>query len=275
MPFIAKYFKEDKTTYASQGIVAYEFDNSQRANFINECLVPFREAYIKEAKLVQIINDYGTNRRDEIDERLPKEPFVVAGDFGEILAYYLVKEIWQTDATFFPMKWRLKDKKDAASPYTDVIVFKLDPSGASTQDAMYSFEIKLRSKMEYGSYTETTGYKAGKKRSVFVDAILDADKDRVSRAAESILYLRTRCKDLNLTPEYNMIVRFTKPYCSVRFKKHYSAVAIVDSSDKAKHISRIPADLFKTYSKVKRVFFVPVNDLQNLYESVFAQLPNA
>lgn len=116
MPFIAKYFKEDKTTYASQGIVAYEFDNSQRANFINECLVPFREAYIKEAKLVQIINDYGTNRRDEIDERLPKEPFVVAGDFGEILAYYLVKEIWQTDATFFPHEVATERQKRCGKP---------------------------------------------------------------------------------------------------------------------------------------------------------------
>lgn len=275
MPFIAKYFTKDDTTYAAHGIVAYVFDDSQRSDFINDCLVPFREAYIKEEKLVQIVKDYGTRRRDEINERLPKAPDVVAGDFGEILTYYLVKEVLRTDATFFPMKWRLKDKKDAASPYTDVIVFKLDPNGASPKDAMYTYEVKLRSKAPYGNYSATKGYLSGKKQCVFIDAVCDAYKDHVSRAGESILYLRTRCKDLDLKDEYEKIKRFTKPFCTVKYDKECSAVAIVDSSFKDMQIAKIPADLFKTFKKVKNVFFVPVKDLKNLYQAVFAQLPNA
>ncbi len=275
MPFIAKYFIEDKTSYASLGIVAYEFDDSQRANFISDCLVPFREAYINEEKLVQIVKDFGTKRRDEIDERLPKKPDVVAGDFGEILTYYFAKEVLRTDATFFPMKWRLKDKKDAASPYTDVIVFKLDPNGASPQDAMYTYEVKLRAGAPYGSYSATKGYLAGKKQCVFIDAVVDAYKDHVSRAGESILYLRTRCKDLGLKDEYEKIKRFTKPFCTVKFVKECSAVAIVDSSFKDKQIDKIPSDLLKTFKKIKNVFFVPIKDLQKLYQAVFAQLPNA
>lgn len=274
MAFIDTYFKEDKITYAAHGITAYRFDDSLTAQFVSECLVPFREAYIKEEKLVEIVNVFGTTRKQEIQERLPKTADVVAGDFGEILTYYLATQLWHTEATVCPMKWRLKDKKDAASPYTDVIVFKADPDGANADDTMFSFEAKVRSTAPAGFYDNKSGYKAGKRQCVFVDAVLDADKDKVSRAAESINYLLTRCKDLGLKAEYAQIFRFAEPYNTVTFKKLFTAVAIVDSTFTDKQFERLPADLFAMYPNI-RVFFVPVKDLKALYETVYAQLPNA
>lgn len=273
MAFIDKYFTEDKTTYAAHGITSYVFNDSLTAQFISECLVPFREAYIKEEKLNEIVSEFGTKRCQEIEERLPKTADVVAGDFGEILTYYLAIQLWHTDATICPMKWRLKDKKDAASPYTDVIVFKADPNGAHPDDTMFSFEAKVRSTAPAGNYDNKKGYKAGKRQCVFVDAVIDAEKDKVSRAAESINYLLTRCKDLGMKAEYAKLFRFAEPYNTVTYKKKFTAVAIVDSAFTDKQFDRLPADLFTTYPDI-RVFFVPIKDLKALYEAVYDQLPN-
>lgn len=274
MPFINNYFTEDNTTYAAYGIKAYVFDGTKTAQFISECLVPFREAYIKEEKLVEIVNDFGTTRKQEIEERLPKAADVKAGDFGEILTYYLAKEVWHPDVNVCPMKWRLKDKKDAASPYTDVLVFRSDPLVANPNDAMFSFEAKVRATVPSGSYDNQKGYKAGKEKCVFIDAVMDADKDRVSRVAESIQYLLTRCKDLGLKVEYNQIYRYAEPYNTVTYQKLFSAVAIIDSAFTAKQLAKLPKDLFTTFPNI-RVFLVPIAGLQALYESVLAQLPNA
>lgn len=274
MAFIKKFFTEDKTTYAAQGITAFIFDDTKKAQFISECLVPFREAYVKEEKLVEIVNDFGTTRQQEIEERLPKTAVVKAGDFGEILTYYLIREVWHPDVNVCPMKWRLKDKKDAASPYTDVLIFKSDPNGANPNDAMFSFEVKVRATEPSGQYPNKNGYKAGKEQCVFIDAVMDADKDRVSRAAESINYLLTRCKDLGLTVEYKQIYRYAEPYNTVTYQKSFTAVAIIDSAYTAKQLAKIPNDLFTTYPNI-RVFFVPIVKLQTLYESVLDQLPNA
>lgn len=274
MSFIDKYFTEDKVTYAAFGITAYVFDDSLTAQFVNECLVPFREAYIKEEKLNNLVTDFGTTRQQEIAERLPKKADVLAGDFGEILTYYLATEIWHPDATVCPMKWRLKDKKDAASPYTDVIIFRGNEDNAKPDDAMYSFEAKVRSTTPSGRYSDKSGYKSGKERCVFIDAVIDAENDRTSRAAETIQYLLARCKDLGLKTTYKRLCRFAEPYNTVTYQKLFTAVAIIDSDFTSKHSSKIPADLFTAYPNI-RVFLVPVKNLKPLYETVFAQLPNA
>lgn len=273
MAFIDKYFTEDKTTYSAYGITAYVFNDALSAQFINDCLVPFREAYIKEEKLVQIVNDFNTTRQQEIQERLPKSTAVVAGDFEEILTYYLATQVWQTDVNVCPMKWRLKDKKDAASHYSDVILFKLGENGPLIDDAMYSFEAKVRSTGPAGNYKVESGYKSGKPECVFIDAVMDAEKDRVSRAAETINYLLVRYKDLGLKEEYDKIFRFANPYCTVSYHKEHSAVAIIDSAYTAQQFSKLPPDLFANFPEI-RVLFVPIKDLKLLYERVYAQLSN-
>ena len=55
MSFINKFFTEDKFTYDALGVTAYVFDDSLTAQFVSECLIPFREAYIKEEKLNEIV----------------------------------------------------------------------------------------------------------------------------------------------------------------------------------------------------------------------------
>ena len=55
---LLKYFQEDKNTYSAQQIVLYNFDEQQSAHFIQDVLVPFREAFISNEKIVQMIDKY-------------------------------------------------------------------------------------------------------------------------------------------------------------------------------------------------------------------------
>ena len=48
---IAQYFKHDTSLYPGSGLNFYVFDSSQVDKFVKDCLKPFREAYIEDAKL--------------------------------------------------------------------------------------------------------------------------------------------------------------------------------------------------------------------------------
>ena len=145
MTRLSDYFKLDNTLYPTKGLQFYVFDNSRCSDFITDCLIPFREAYIADEALNQIVVRFGTNKEDEIRERLPAPGDVMSGDFGEILTFYLACQIWSPNVNVFPMKWRFKDKKKAPSNYTDVILFELsDYTQPSSNDALITYEVKTR-----------------------------------------------------------------------------------------------------------------------------------
>lgn len=280
MASISSYFSLDNSLYPASGIKFYKFDDSQSANFIADCFIPFREAYIEEAKLVQNVATYGTTRYEEIAERLPDPGDVMSGDFGEILTFYLACQIWSQNANVFPMKWRLKDKKKAASPYTDVMLFELhDPAVPSTNDSMITYEVKTRA-TALGNTTYKVHkrksfitYKDGKLECTFIEAVFDANKDAVERAAETIPYLKTRCKDLNLTDLYTKINRFSNGV-SVSYRKEHNAVAVIDTSTLADQINRLPPDLFTVHPGVSNVFCVPIDNLKAIYENIYSNMPS-
>jgi len=279
---IAKYFTLDTSLYPTTGLVFYKFDNSQADNFVNDCLIPFREAYISDEKLKSIIDEYETPREVEILERLPIKADVKSGDFGEILSFYLACAIWAPTVNVMPMKWRFKDKKDAPSHYTDIVLFKLgdpsDPTKMSANDAMITFEVKTKA-TKLGNQTYPTHkrksyitYKDGRLECTILEAVFDANKDAVERAAETIPYLKTRCKDLGLKILHDQIDRFSKA-TSVTYKKEHNAVAIVDSAHLADQIGRVPVDLLAQHPLVKTVYCLPIENLKTIYERVFGEMP--
>lgn len=280
MASIASYFSLDNSLYPASGIKFYKFDNSKSASFITDCFIPFREAYIEDTKIVQNIATYGTSRAEEIAERIPDPGDVMSGDFGEILTFYLACQCWSPNANVYPMKWRLKDKKKAASPYTDVMLFEVqDPSNPATNDAMITYEVKTRA-TALGNTTykvhnrkSFVTYKDGKLECTFIEAVFDANKDAVERAAETIPYLKTRCKDLNLTDLYTKINRFSHGV-SVSYLKEHNAVAVIDTSTLAEQMNRIPADLFTAHPNVCNVYCVPIDNLKAIYESIYNNMPD-
>lgn len=257
---LLKYFQEDKNTYSAQQIVLYNFDEQQSAHFIQDVLVPFREAFISNEKIVQMIDKYNETRPNIIKEHIPSVPDVMSGDFGEILSYYIAQCFFANDANVAPMKWRYKDDPDKASPKTDIVLCYIqDESNPSSNDKLYSIEVK------------THATSPGSDSSIY-KAVCDADKDRTSRLAETIPYLLKRMKDTDESPDvYKKVERFKDPYSNPYLKSH-NAVAVVDSSDLQKHIDNIPQGILQQYKGID-IYCIPMARLKDIYSSVYDNMP--
>lgn len=279
MGAISDYFKCDKSLYPGSGLTFYVFDDTKKENFVVDCLVPFREAYIKEEQLAYIVSKYQTTREEEISGRLPGKGKVMSGDFGEILSFYLACQLWSPNVNVFPMKWRFKDPKKDASKYTDIVLFELKSlEKATVDDSMVTYEVKTRAtalgNKPYAKHKRKSkkSYKDGKDECTILEAVVDANEDAVERAAETIPYLELRCKDLDLEELYWQIHRFSVAN-KVTYKKEHHAVAIVDKSLLAEQIKRMPADLLAQHPNVNNVYCLPITELQQLYERVYADMP--
>lgn len=279
MTRISSYFKLDTSLYPQSGLLFYVFDNNKANSFVADCLVPFREAYIANGDVDRVVKDFSKTREDVIQRRLPEKGKVMSGDFGEILTFYLASQIWSPTANVLPMKWRFKDKKTAASNYTDIMLFELkDDSNPSVDDALYTYEVKTRATNLPNDVYPThkkkafVTYKDCKLECTFIEAVVDANKDAVERAAETIPYLLTRCEDLGLTELHAKINRFSNPVDKT-YRKEYNAVAVIDSSTLSEQMDRLPADLLSSHPNVGRVFCVPMDNLKEIYEKIYEAMP--
>lgn len=275
----SSYFTINSSLYPQSGLQFYVFDSNKANSFVADCLVPFREAYIANDDVDRISNDFSKTREDVIQRRLPEKGKVMSGDFGEILTFYLASQIWSPSANVLPMKWRFKDKKTAASNYTDIMLFELkDESIPSVDDALYTYEVKTRAtnlpNEVYPTHKKKAfvTYKDGKLECTFIEAVVDANKDAVERAAETIPYLLTRCEDLGLTELHAKINRFSNPV-NKTYRKEYNAVAVIDSSTLSEQMNRLPADLLSSHPNVGRVFCVPMDNLKEIYEKIYEEMP--
>lgn len=279
MAAISDYFTIDNTLYPGSGILFYVFDNTKTTSFINDCLVPFRQAYIEDEKVDAIVKKYGNTREDVIARRLPDKGKVMSGDFGEILSLYLASQIWYPNVNVIPLKWRYKDKKKDASHYTDIVLFEWkDPANPSIDDSMVTFEVKTcatsLSNTTYKMHKRKSAitYKDGKLECTILEAVFDANKDAVERAAETLPYLITRCEDLDLDELHNQIERFCNA-ATTSYRKEHNAVAVVDTSTLAEQIARIPVDMFVALPNVSHVYCVPIDNLKSIYEQVYHDIP--
>ena len=244
---------------------------------MQDCLLPFRRAYLTDEKVDRLETKGQNSRQDVINRRLPDPGDVMSGDFGEILTFYMATELWSADTNVRPMKWRFKDDPKKASPKTDVVLFRIvnDAQHPDANDKMVTYEAKAHATPISGKYPNhvqkpSITYKDGKNRCSFVDAVFDADKDRASRAAESLIYLKNKAEDSDDDDLMDVLLRFEKSYTQPYIAEH-SAVVIVESTDLANQISRIPADLMTTFPGIA-VYCMPIKGLQAIYEQIYSLL---
>ena len=144
MANLISYFTKNCILGAKEGLEIYDF-TGDTTTFIQDCVLRFREAYISEEKLERIVAESKkTTRKDAIERRLPQKASNKAGDFGEILSYYLWTETFASDANIRPMKIRWKESPDMPSHLVDVIILRrVDENNACPDDKMYTVESKV------------------------------------------------------------------------------------------------------------------------------------
>ena len=261
MANIISYFTKNEVLSSSTGLEIYEFNGNSEV-FVQDCEKRFREAYISEEMLNSITtNSTLTTRKEAIERRLPKEASNIAGDFGEILSYYLWTETFASDANICPMKIRWKENPDMPSHLVDVILLKkVNQHNASPEDKIYTIESKVRTSQKRTGHSSLT------------DALEGAVKDRTERAAKTIPYLVTqyeRDKEYDLA---NQVQRFGDPVNNPYEKEHF-AIAIVESNQKDHHIRNFNKDL-KSANPDISVYLLPIESLQQIYNKLFLNIPN-
>ena len=261
MANLLSYFTRNETLSASWGIEVYEFTGND-VNFVRECIGRFKDAYVGEEKISRILSkSKKTSRKDIIERRLPKQTHNKAGDFGEIVSYFLWTEIWGADATIRPFKWRWKEHPDMPSHLVDVILLKrIDEDNPDPNDKMYTVESKV--------WTSPMGVG----HSSLTKALEGALKDKSERAAKAIPYLVLQYERDDEYDLADQVKRFGDPV-NHPYIKVYNAIAIVDASQTNAHLNNFNKALQAAHSEIP-IFYLPVNDLKKIYLDVYNRLPN-
>jgi hypothetical protein len=213
-----------------------------------------RRCYVTDALLSQSATVHNIPQLDVIASKMPDAGATMAGDFGEILVYLYQGALEHPRVAIGATKWRLKQDRTKPAPYSDVVQLVL-PSWPipSADDVVLCSEVKTKST-----------------KSTFTPikmAIEGCEKDRTSRLASTLVWLRERAltEDLgDLTIEH--LDRFINATDHPPAQKRFRAVAVVAAELLEAELADAPAQAPPDYTVV--VLSVP--DLQATYTSVFA-----
>lgn len=174
----------------------------------------FRRAYISDNKISAMAAARGRPPRAILASVLPPAGAVMAGDFGEILVYLFQGSSHSPNNLHGQKKWRLKETRTHAAPYSDVVHFHLPEwPTPSTSDLLLCSEVKMKSTPSNGD--------------PIADARRDSKKDRVSRLAKTLVWLQERAMtetEINV----DQVERFLNATEEPAYAKKYQAVAVID-----------------------------------------------
>jgi hypothetical protein len=246
---VAAWFQQQHV----QPCIVIGVDKAHATSWTAQLLDAVRRAYITDAAVVHHAAKHQVAQEVVIASKLPDPGSVMAGDFGEILVYVYQAAAAHPKKLFGPKKWRLKQDRTKAAPHSDVVQFHLPkwPS-ASTEDAILCSEVKTKST---ASAADPIG-----------EAIRDSAKDRTSRLARTLLWLRERAMTEELgAVQLSHLDRFINATEHPAANRHFFAVAVICSS-------LIQAELMKAASVDADGCSLIVLDVPNLkatYMAVF------
>jgi hypothetical protein len=260
---LLKHFKEEHKDF----VLLYLKDDEWE-EFLYKLPIEYRKSYITDSDLERRVKNFSTSPQIELSEILPTEGNIKSGDFGEILTYFLLTERHKNQNVNGPRKWRWKQEKNVPAPYTDVILFSIKSGKPSINDLLISAESKMKSTIN-------------KDYHPIQNAIDGAEKDYVSRIANSLSWLRKKHKDESLKEGapverlksyVDSIERFIKSETLGEYTKQLKAVAFVDKSFLTNEIMK-EVSLPSVTGILLEVIVVSIKDLKTAYEKVFEEMP--
>ncbi len=215
--------------------------------------VAVRRCYLSDELILVRAGDLGAEPKDIIAAALPDPGSTMSGDFGEILVFFYQASRELPQAVFGPRKWRLKQDRTKPAPHSDVVQFVLPhwptPSG---DDALLCSEVKTKA---------TNGtFKPIK------EAIKDSEKDRISRLAKTLVWLREKAllQDIDGV-DIAMLERFIRATDHPAALRRFRAIAVISSNIIDQQLGDAPTEIPDDYT----VVVISVPELKATYESVF------
>lgn len=212
-----------------------------------------RRCYVADVLVEETAKAAGVSEADVIAARLPDPGSTMAGDFGEILVYLYQASQEHPAPVFGPKKWGLKQDRTKPAPHSDVVQFVLPrwPS-SSDSDLLLCAEVKTKS---------TNG-----NSSPIKSAIEDSVRDRTSRLARTLVWLRERALFETLGDvQLAHLDRFINATEHPAAKKRFRAVAVICASLVDGELGDAPTAVSPEYTVV--VIVVP--NLRETYMAVF------
>ena len=215
--------------------------------------MPVRLCYIDDSLLGERAAATGRPKSELVAAKLPDRGSTMAGDFGEILVFLYHAAVEPGIELVGPKKWRLKQDRTKPAPYSDVVHFVLPHwPQSSTDDRILCSEVKTKS---------TAG-----DSSPISSAVADCEKDRTSRLAKTLVWLKERAlyEDLGTTTLAHL-ERFTKATDHPEAQKQFRAVAVVCASLVDRELADAPYEQPTDHT----VVVIAVPNLKQRYEDVF------
>lgn len=228
---------------------------------LRRCYISDKSLKARAQELEGEVPETVTERqRDIIAAKLPDPGSVMAGDFGEIVAYIYQAAAAHPTPVIGPKKWRLKQDRRKPAPHSDVVQFVLPTWPApSDQDEILCAEVKLKSTSS-GSF------------SAIRSAIKGCETDRTSRLMRTLQWLKERalCEPVEAV-RIAQLDRFINATADPPYKKRFRAIAIVRSD----LVDTELADAPKSKQPHFRLVVISIPDLHTLYNAVFAAAKEA
>lgn len=199
------------------------------ATWPNDLAIAFRRAYISDRTIAEMAELRERPPKTILESVLPPAGPVMAGDFGEILVYLFQGSSHAPENLHGQKKWRLKETRTHAAPYSDVVHFYLPEwPTPSASDVLLCSEVKVKSTRSNGD--------------PIADARRDSKKDQVSRLAKTLVWLQERAMT-NLEINVDQIDRFSNATEHPPYSKRFHAVAVIDDEFLDEEIGKIVTPL--------------------------------
>ena len=228
---------------------------SDLGDVIRRCYIPDDHLHARAVELASGSGATAEQHQAEIvDVTLPPNGSTMAGDFVGIRAFLILGTSQFPPALLGAKKWRLKQDASKPAPGSDVIQFHLPTwPTPSSNDAILCAEVKTKS---------TT-----RNSSPIADAIADCIKDRTSRLAKTLQWLKARAlaQDLGMVT-LALLNRFIRADEFPRAVKLFHAVVVLCASLTDSELQSAPESPPDGCSLV----IVSVPELQSTYQSAFA-----
>lgn len=218
--------------------------------------VALRRCYITDKEVTDWSQKRGVSTAQIVASRLPDSGAVMAGDFGEFIVFLFQSASVYPEKAIGPKKWRMKEARTKAAPYSDVIHFVLPHWPTPTEeDQLLCAEVKTKA-------TDAPS-------TPIPDAIRDSiTKDRTGRLAKTLVWLKDRSmtEDLGeVTGEH--LDRFIQSTGFPPVLKVFRAVAVICESLVKEELKTVPAPVPAECSLI--VLAVP--KLHATYTAMFEQ----
>jgi hypothetical protein len=181
---------------------------------------------------------------------LPDIGNIKSGDFGEMLSYFFITEHY-TDkgfVLFCPRKWLWKEDRNKSTPYTDVVGFyREDKTNPSENDFIVSVESKMKAT------------KSDKHR--IQDAIDGANKDKLTRLAKTLVWLKEKYARNGDEKNRIFIERYVDPVGIGTYNKIYKAFAILERIFENAEITQLIKD-----KDGITIIVITMKNLKDIYE---------